>query len=178
MKKVLALLISIFVIALFADFTYAPAVIPANSNIVKGHVSKKVKNDTRYFKAMLNGKQVVPPVKTKAHGEATFDFSKNGKKVYYKVYVYKIDSVIMVHIHHAPAGKNGPIAVWLFKSKGTKMVNGFLTKGVITNKDVNLDSLRTWMDNGDAFVMVHTKAHPAGEIRGIIKQSINYKLKK
>ncbi len=42
-------------------------------------------------------------------------------------------------------------------------------QGVITDKVVNLDSLRTWMDEGDAYVLVHTKAHPGGELRGIIK---------
>lgn len=168
MKKILILSISVFVIAFFTDFAFAPT---NTSNLypVRGYSSKTVKKSKRDYKAMLSGKNVVPPVKTKAYGKATFDFSKNGKKVYYKLWVYKIKGVIMAHIHHAPAGKDGPIAVWLFKNKGTGMVNGLLSKGVITNKDVNLDSLKTWIGKGDAYVLVHTKAHPAGEIRGIIK---------
>lgn len=168
MKKILILSISIFVIVFFTDFTFVPSN-TANLHSAKGYISKTVKKSKRDYKAMLSGKNVVPPVKTKAYGEATFDFSKDGKKVYYKLWVYKIDSVIMVHIHHAASGKNGPIAVWLFKNKGTGMINGLLSKGVITNKDVNIDSLRTWIEKGDTYVLVHTKAHPAGEIRGIIK---------
>ncbi len=169
MKKVIILSISVFVIAFFADFTFVPAN-TANLYSAKGYISNTAKKSKRDYKAMLSGKNVVPPVKTKAYGKATFDFSKDGKKVYYKLWVYKIKGVIMAHIHHAAAGKNGPIAVWLFKNnKGTGMVNGLLSKGVITSKEVNLDSLRTWINKGDAYVMVHTKAHPAGEIRGIIK---------
>lgn len=123
------------------------------------------------YEAALSGKNVVPSVKTKADGKAVFDFSKDGKKVYYKVIVHNIGGVIMAHIHHAPAGKDGPIAVWLYKGKATGKVNGVLSKGTITGKDVNLDSLKTWINNGDAYVLVHTKAYPNGEIRGIIKQS-------
>ncbi len=168
MKKIFVLSISVFVIVFFTDFAFAPANTP-NLYPAKEYTSKTVKKNKNNYTAMLSGKNVVPPVKTQAYGKATFNFSKNGKKVYYKLWVYKIKGVIMAHIHHAPMGKDGPIAVWLFKSKGTGMINGLLSKGVITNKDVNLDSLRTWIEKGDAYVLVHTKAHPAGEIRGIIK---------
>jgi len=128
-----------------------------------------MKANKNEFSAKLSGKDAVPPVKTKAYGEATFKFSKDGKSMQYKLIVHNIDKVIMAHIHHAAAGKNGPIAVWLYKGKVTGKVNGVLSKGTITNKDVNLANLKKWIESGDAYVLVHTKAYPNGEIRGIIK---------
>lgn len=123
------------------------------------------------YGAILSGKNVVPSVKTKAYGKASFKFSKDGKTLHYELMAYDIDSVMMAHIHHAPVGKDGPIAVWLYKGKITKKVNGLLARGTITNKTINLDSLRTWMNGGDAYVLVHTKKYPNGEIRGTIKKA-------
>jgi hypothetical protein len=75
----------------------------------------------------------------------------------------------MAHIHHGPFGKEGPIAVWLYKGKITGKFNGMLSKGTITDKDVNLDSLHTWMTTGNTFVLVHTQKYPNGEIGGKIQ---------
>ena len=129
---------------------------------------KKDQFKANKYEATLSGKNVVPPVKTVASGKATFNFSKDGKTLYYKLTVHNINNVIMAHIHHAPKGKDGPIAVWLYKGKPKGMVNGVLSKGMLTNKIINFDSLRTWIKNGDAYVLIHTKSHPNGEIRGII----------
>ena len=130
---------------------------------------KQMQPKTNKFKAVLSGKNVVPPVKTKATGTATFNFSKDGKTLFYKLTVHNLNNVIMAHIHHAPKGKDGPIAVWLYKGQPKGMVNGVLSKGMLTNKIIDFDSLRTWIKNGDAYVLIHTKAHPNGEIRGMIK---------
>ncbi len=130
---------------------------------------KKAAATNNKYEATLSGKNVVPPVKTKATGKATFMFSKSGKILYYTLTAHNIKNVIMAHIHHAAPGKDGPIAVWLYKGKPTGMVNGVLSKGRITNKEVNLDSLRTWINNGDTYVLIHTKAYPNGEIRGTIE---------
>ena len=152
-------------IILFLAFANVQASSGNKNNTIKKHLVQ-----TKY-EAMLSGKDVVPQVKTKASGEATFDFSKDGKKLYYKVIAHNIDGVIMAHIHHAPAGKDGPIAVWLYKGKATGKVNGILSKGIITNKDVNLDSLKTWINEGNAYALIHTKAYPNGELRGTIEKS-------
>ena len=45
------------------------------------------------FKAMLSGGEGVPPVTTMAKGEATFELSKNGEKLSYKVTVSHIENV-------------------------------------------------------------------------------------
>lgn len=132
-------------------------------------IMKKMPSTNSKFKAELSGKNAVPPVKTKASGIATFNFSKDGKNLFYKITVHNLNNVIMAHIHHAPKGKDGPIAAWLYKGKPKGMMNGVLSKGMLTNKTINFDSLRTWIKNGDAYVLIHTKAHPNGEIRGMIK---------
>jgi|YelNatPaOPRAMG01_1025707.scaffolds.fasta_scaffold00415_36 hypothetical protein len=161
MQKQIFSLSLIFILVIFSSSIFA-------GNKIKAEVKTQIKPER--FKASLNGNENVPPINTKASGEAIFTFSKDGKKLFYRLIVHNIDKVIMAHIHHAPAGKDGPIAAWLYKGKVSGKVNGLLAKGTITNKDVNLDSLKTWINNSEAYVLVHTKKYPNGEIRGIIKQ--------
>ncbi len=154
MKKKFAFIPAIAFVILLAGFTTPPS-----------SGQKKVKTN---YKAVLLAKMLPSNGKTKAKGYAAFDFSKNGKSVFYKVFCYNIDHVTMAHIHHGMFPKMGPIAVWLYKGKVTGKINGLLAKGTITNKDVNLDSLRTWIMHKDAFVLVHTQKFPNGEIGGTI----------
>ncbi|MCL5030202.1 MAG: CHRD domain-containing protein [Bacteroidetes bacterium] len=132
------------------------------------NLSAKGKKEKNNYKAELASKELSSYGKTKAKGHAEFMFSKDGKKLFYKLYVYGIDSVSMAHIHHGPFGKEGPIATWLYKRKITGKFSGLLSKGTITDKDVNLDSLHTWMNEGDTYVLVHTQKFPNGEIGGKI----------
>ena len=169
MKRIFILMISLAVTALFANFSMQPVNRLDYQSHSKSDSTKVMKAKKNEFSAKLSGKQVVPAVKTKAYGSASFKFSTDGKSRWYKLVVHNIDKVIMAHIHHAAAGKDGPIAVWLYKGKVTGKVNGVLAKGTITNKKVNLANLKKWIESGDAYVLVHTKAYPNGEIRGIIK---------
>ncbi len=168
MKKILSIAAAFSLLFFFNGFASVHSV--AGSGIKTNKSLSHSAKEARFFTAKLSGKEVVPPVKTKGYGEATFEFSKDGKKLYYKLVVHHVDSVIMAHIHHASAGNDGPIAVWLYKGKPTGMVNGVLSKGTITAKQVNIKDLRKWMESGDTYVLVHTKAHPNGEIRGQIKK--------
>jgi len=160
MKKIFVLSLVVFSMLFFVNASRAAEKISG---------TKSSKTEKNVFKAVLSGGFKTPAVKTKAMGHADFIFSKDGKKLFYKLYVFNIDSVSMAHIHHGPMGKEGPIAVWLYKGKITGKFNGLLSKGTITNKDVNLDSLRTWIKTGDAYVLVHTQKNPNGEIGGLIK---------
>ncbi len=153
MKKTAVLFLAFALLILFAS----PSI-----SFAKG---KKGKSS---FKAELASKMLASSGKTKAKGHAWFQFSKDGKSLSYKLYVYDIDSVSMAHIHHGKFGTEGPIAAWLYKGDITGKFNGLLSKGTITDKDANLDSLRTWMNNGDTYVLVHTQKYPNGEIGGKI----------
>lgn len=133
------------------------------------------------FKATLSGDQEVPSVKTKATGDAVFKVEKNGSELHYTLNVKDIKGVMMAHIHLGEKGKNGPVVVWLYPSTAKpKLIpselNGVLAEGTITEswlkgplKGKLLSDLIEDMSEGKAFVMVHTKKHMSGEIRGQIK---------
>lgn len=84
-----------------------------------------------------------------------------------------IDQVILSHIH-GPALPNqnaGVIFDLFIPPAPTGMLNGHFETGSITNStnpNVSLDSLRTLLNNGRAYVNIHTTPLPAGAIRGQI----------
>ncbi len=181
MKKIAGQIFTLFILLFFLSAGVNGAIYAQKKDMMNnksGKQESKMMKSQPYFYADLSGKNVVPPVKTEATGKAKFTFSKDGKSIHYIVFLKHTNMVTMAHIHHASKGKNGPIAVWLYKGKPMSVVNAVLSKGEITNKDVNLDSLRTWMMNGGAYVLVHTKDHPNGEIRGQIYYSGKTKMKK
>ncbi len=172
MKKILNLSLVVTLSIFLVSITQASERSFAGKDIsisVKSSNLKVAKPEKNVFKAVLSGKFKTPAIKTKAYGHAEFTFSKDGKKLFYKLYVYGIDSVAMAHIHHGPMGKEGPIVAWLYKGKITGKFSGMLSSGTLTDKDLNLNSLRTWIKTGNAYVLVHTQMNPNGEIGGLIK---------
>jgi CHRD domain len=67
--------------------------------------------------------------------------------------------VTMAHFHNGPAGKNGPVVIWLTKK-------GSATAGAIKGKTTLTAEQAKQFEAGDWYINVHTKEHPAGEIRG------------
>ena len=132
------------------------------------------------FHATLSGKAQSPPIDTPAHGRATFVLSSDGQSLSYRLYVADIDDVLMAHIHIAPAGQEGPAAVWLYPAHPPAMekegkFTGVLAHGSITAADLRgplqgktIADLVADIKAGNAYVNVHSKAHPGGEIRGQI----------
>ncbi len=128
------------------------------------------------FKAMLSGGEGVPPVTTMAKGEATFELSKNGEKLSYKVTVSHIENVTAAHIHMGKMGKNGP-PIALIHVKGEKdKFSGILAQGTITSKELmgslkgkTVKDLVAEIESGNTYLNVHTGKYPNGEIRGQIK---------
>ena len=132
----------------------------------KAHL-KKVQS----FKAHLSGEQEVPAVETNATGQAMFKLSKDGTSLSYKLIVANIENVFAAHIHIAPAGTNGGVAVTLYTGQVDGRSNGVLAEGVITEDDVSgysLAELLNIMVADGAYVNVHTTQKPGGEIRGQI----------
>jgi CHRD domain len=133
------------------------------------------------FQAHLNGGGEVPPTNTKAQGEATFNLSKDGNSIHYKLTVANIENVTMSHIHEGVTGANGPVVVWLYPSTPPPVLkpgrsDGVLAEGTITSANLtgpltgkSITDLLNDLKSGNAYVNVHTSQYPGGEIRGQIK---------
>ena len=70
--------------------------------------------------------------------------------------------VTMAHFHNGPEGKNGPVVIWLTK-QGTEATGEIKGEATLTAEQAKQ------FEAGDWYVNVHTKDHPAGEIRGQVK---------
>ena len=130
------------------------------------------------FTATLSGASVRPtPIVTTATGTAQFTYVADLKTLFYRIDLAGIDSVTLAHIH-APADTAGNAGVALNLYTGPTKGPGFtgtLAQGVGGDlgapAGMTLDSLLVVLRNGNAYVNVHTRAHPAGEIRGqLVKQ--------
>ena len=126
-----------------------------------------------FFDAKLTGKDEVPATDTKTTGIA--EFTSNGAdSMMYKVNVTDMQKVTAAHIHKGKVGENGPVVVTLFKTDSpSATTSGVLSEGNITSANLegplsgkSLNDLINLINNGEAYVNVHTEANPNGEIRG------------
>ncbi len=135
----------------------------------------------RTFVAPQSGAQEVPSVETRARGQTVLQLSWDGTELSYRLSVANLFDVTQAHIHLAQPGANGPVVVWLYPSGPPAQLipgrsSGILATGVITASDLvgplagaPLDDLIEHISTGNAYVNVHTVAHPPGEIRGQIR---------
>jgi CHRD domain len=126
----------------------------------------------------LTGDEEVPVRETGAQGQAIFRVNDAGTAISYKLNVANIENVTQAHIHAAPAGSNGGIVAWLYPSAPPLQLiqgrtQGTLGEGEITAASLMgslagkpLSDLITLLQNGGAYVNVHTLQFPGGEIRG------------
>jgi hypothetical protein len=139
----------------------------------------------RPWLVLLTGTQQVPAGDSAAIGHASFSLTADGMGLNYTLGVEGLVDGTAAHIHLGMPNQNGPIVVNLFT--GT-MPDGYmdnmwpgnhyygeLAHGVITAKDLvgplqgmPLTCLLALIHSNCAYVNVHTKAHPDGEIRGQI----------
>ena len=126
------------------------------------------------FSAELTGGEEVPPVDTNATGIA--DLQNNVQAINYQLSVNDLVNVTQAHIHRGEEGENGKVVVTLYNTTmPTGPMSGLLSQGNITAANLvgplagqQLTDLVSIMDNGTAYVNVHTKDFPLGEIRGQI----------
>jgi CHRD domain len=149
----------------------------------------------RNWSTHLNGSMEVPIRDTNAQGQAIFQLSKDGSSLDYKLIASNIENVFQAHIHKGPPGVNGPIVVWLYPSTepvagppGGGRTDGVLAEGTIGAGNIaptappgyEFEDLLVDLDNGDAYVNVHTNDgvappntgpgdFPGGEVRGDIR---------
>lgn len=136
--------------------------------------------DATNFRAHARGSEEVPPVETRAQGQAVFQLSADGASVRYRLIVANIVDVLQAHIHLAPVGEPGMVVAWLYPSGPPAVLipgrsQGVLAEGVITSADLvgplegmELDDLLGAIRSGNTYVNVHTLANPPGEVRGQI----------
>ena len=112
------------------------------------------------YTAMLNAEQEVAEVNSDATGLATFNLSKSGMEVNYRVVAQGLTGpIMMAHLHNAPAGVDGPVVVDLGDG-----IDGNVISGSFNPAD--FENLLEQMMAGDIYINVHTAEFPAGEIRG------------
>lgn len=134
------------------------------------------------FSASLTGAAERPtPVTTTATGSFGLqirDLSATTGVIRFELLVSGADSVTDAHIHAGDANTAGPVIVALFgPSAGTPQG----TTGVLSQRDITrsttltagntFDGLVARIRNGTAYVNVHTKRFPGGELRGQIVPS-------
>jgi len=130
------------------------------------------------FQIRLTGDQQVPSVNTTAFGFAEVQLSEDNSTLSFEVVVCNIANVTASHIHVGAAGTNGPVVLPFFGSpplfNSTRGCDT-LAEGTRTSADLVVRpaaGISTWTDfinallAGNAYVNVHTTAHPGGEIRG------------
>lgn len=112
------------------------------------------------FSVPLSGAEQVPPVQTSGSGTANLTYDPSTREVTWDITFSGLSSpVTMAHFHQGAKGKNGPVKVWLTK-KGEPVSSPIKGEAKLTPEEA-----KAFMD-GDMYINVHTKDHPAGEIRG------------
>jgi hypothetical protein len=134
------------------------------------------------FGAILSGKNLSPPVNTIAAGTAKFNVDAQGN-MSYQLDIKNIKGVIGAHISLQDgtdlAQVFNPYVEIAGKSEiPTGEVNGQLSKGVLTTRDLsgiligkNVTDLTNLMNNGSVYVVVRTQANENGEIQGQVTPS-------
>lgn len=147
-------------------------------------VSLGVAGINRNWSQHANGSMEVPVRDTQGQAQAIFHLSNDGDSLEFKLIASNIEGVTQSHIHCGHPGENGPVVVFLygFNAAGVSP-SGILNEGTITDANViarpstaicpggiaTLDDVIEKMNNGGAYVNVHTLVFPGGEIRGDIK---------
>ena len=118
---------------------------------------------TMTFKVPLSGATQVPPLATAGKGTGVLTWNPSTRVVTWDITDSGLTGpVTMAHFHNGPAGKNGPVVIWLTKK-------GQATSGAIKGKATLTPAQAKQFEAGDWYINVHTKDHPAGEIRGQVK---------
>lgn len=112
----------------------------------------------------MTGAQEVPAVQTRGAGTANLTYDPATRVVKWSVSFADLSSpATMAHFHGpAPAGKNASVVLWLSK-KGSAPVSPITGSATLTPAQAQQFMAGEWYAN------VHSKDHPAGEIRGQIK---------
>ncbi len=122
------------------------------------------------FVVTLSGAAERPtPVETKAEAEATIMVYADS--IAYVVNGLNVMGVTAVHVHKGGAEEAGDVMATLYTSEaGNDFASGPMAMGTITRETplaegATFDALRELVRTGAAYINVHTKANPKGELR-------------
>lgn len=113
------------------------------------------------FKVPLTGAQCVPPVDTTGSGTADLTYDPATRIVTWNIAYSGLSSPSTMAHFHGPAqeGKNASPVIWL-STQGSPPANPMKGTATLTPDQAKQFSAGEW------YVNIHTKSHPAGEIRG------------
>ena len=125
----------------------------------------------RYVLALTGAAERPNAVTTTSTGSAVITVL-NKDSIEYLMYVSG-DSITASHIHAADVNSAGPIMVFTFGGPVTGRIDGAFRFGYITRTGTfsgafTMDSLLTRIRAGNAYLNVHTRKFPGGELRGQI----------
>jgi hypothetical protein len=108
----------------------------------------------------LSGAQQVPAVTSPGSGTATFTWDPATRGLSWSITFSGLSSdATMAHLHVGAAGKNGPVVLWL-STRGTPPASPFTGSATLTPAQARQLAAGVW------YVNLHSKDHPAGELRG------------
>lgn len=153
--------------------------IAKQSNGVNSFIVYAQETGQQEFISSLQGQSEVPPVQTNATGTSQFELNDDGDEMSYDLEVQDLDGILFAHVHQGNDNENGPILVTLFnESEPTNEIDGELASGDFTADDFegmlqgkSMTDLLNIINNGNAYVNVHTEANPQGGLRGTIEQA-------
>jgi hypothetical protein len=113
------------------------------------------------FTVPLTGAQQVPPLQTSGSGTANLTYDPTTRVVTWSITYNGLSSPVTMAHFHGPAepGKNASVLVWLTK-QGSPVESPIKGEATLTPEQAQQFTTGEW------YVNVHTRDHPAGEIRG------------
>ncbi len=136
-------------------------------------------HDGLHLEAQLRGGNEVPPVDTDTRGSFEVLQSRDGRSAEYTLRVNDGTRLTQAHFHCGPAGANGPVIVFLaglhppgWDVDGRWISNATLTDDNVVNPQcgATLADIFEQARVGNVYVNVHSVAHPAGVIRGQLRE--------
>lgn len=113
------------------------------------------------FTVQLSGTQQVPPVQTGGNGTASLTYDPATRVVTWSITYNGLSSPVTMAHFHGPAGasQNAPVLIWLTK-QGSPVESPIKGEATLTPEQAQQFTA------GEMYINVHTRDHPAGEIRG------------
>jgi len=130
---------------------------------------------TEKFRAKLSAKNEIPKVNSTASGSANFKSKKDD--LTWKINITGMGNAIGAKIYLGNKSQKGePIADLMKSNNWSRTPLGIRMNGTISASDLQgplqgntIETLKSAMTNGSAYVNILTESHPDGELRGQIK---------